>query len=196
MSAPRLLYCGVLDAELRRLADAGAFVAELQPLDSGLCTDPPALGRALRRHLAAPGRCPTLIVYGYCFPGIDALARRYGARRVPASNCMAMLLGEAEYCCRVAAGCFFLLPQWACRWRDVLQGRLGLTPPVAAELLGAELRGAVYLDTGLADYPAAALAEFALYSGLPVTRQSVGLDHLAQLLRAALSDRRLERMVG
>ena len=196
MSTHCLVYCGALDAELHRLVDAGAFAAELQPVDSGLCTDPPALGRALRRHLTARQGRPVLLVYGHCLPGIDALARHYGARRVPASNCMAMLLGEAEYTRRVAAGCFFLLPEWAGRWRAILQGRLGLSPAVAAELLSGELSQAVYLDTGVADHPADALTEFALYSGLPVTRQAVGLDHLAQLLRAALSDRRLERMAG
>ena len=185
MSLPCLIYCGVLDAELRHLVDAGRLAAELRPVDAGLCTDPRALGQAVLTQLAGWPRRPATLVYGYCWPGIDALAARYGARRVPASNCVAMLLGEAEYARALADGCFFLLPQWAGQWRAVFEERLGLAPAVAPDLLGAELRQAVYLDTGVVEYPAESLAGFAAYSGLPVTRRAIGLGRLLRLLPEA-----------
>ena len=78
-----------------------------------------------------------------------------------------------------------LLPEWAPRWKAVMQGELGLSPEVARDLMCDSRRELVYLDTGLAPVPQMELDDCAAYTGLPCRIEQVTLDHLLALLLEA-----------
>lgn len=175
-----LVHCGALDAELRRLVTEGTLQAYLRPLPSGLCVDHRSLGKALRKTLAHLPQ-PVVLCMGECLPAIDRLASGRNTKRVQSINCISMLLGEEAYRRGLDEGVFYLLPEWAERWRVVFEQQLGMTAAMAGELFGA-LREAVYLDTGVKPVPSAALTSFELYSHLKVRTKAVSLARLSNLL--------------
>jgi hypothetical protein len=115
------------------------------------------------------------------------LVRQHRVGRVDAINCAQMLVGRARYRELMREQAFMLLPEWAPRWKEILEGELGLSPEIARDFMGETRQVLVYLDTGLAPVPAATLADCAAYTGLPCRVESVGLDHLLALLLAAES---------
>jgi hypothetical protein len=96
-----------------------------------------------------------------------------------------MLLGRARYRELMHAQSFMLLPEWAVRWKEILQEELGLPPTVARDLMRENRAELVYLDTGLVPVPREELAAFAAYTGLPWRVEPVSLDHLLALLLEA-----------
>ena len=190
MSAPTVwVSCGVLRAELEELVRRGAIHGELRFLDSMLHMDPQRLQDMLERALEQPGPegGRLVLVYGDCCSTMLDLVRRHRVGRVGAINCAQMLVGRQRYRELMREQAFMLLPEWAVRWKEILEVELGLTPEIARDFMG-ETRGVlVYLDTGLAPVPAAALADCAAYTGLPCRVESVGLDHLLALLLEAES---------
>jgi hypothetical protein len=126
-----------------------------------------------------------VVVYGDCSSHMLDLVRDFKVGRVHAINCAQMLLGRARYHELMHAQSFILLPEWARRWKEVMQRELGLSSSVARDLMRENRRELVYLDTGLVPVPRAQLDGCADYSGLPWRVESVTLDHLLKLLLEA-----------
>jgi hypothetical protein len=183
------LSCGVLRSELEALHRRGDLPGDLQCLDSMLHMAPQgleaALVTALERRVSEAGR--VVLVYGDCCPRMLDLAGRFRVGRVNAINCAQMLVGRARYRELMCEQAFVLLPEWALRWREVMEIELGLSPEVARDLMRENRRALVYLDTGLVPVPAAALADCSVYVGLPCRIERVTLDHLLGLLLEAES---------
>ena len=76
-----------------------------------------------------------------------------GPNRTAVINCAQLLLGRARYREAMRDRAFVLLPEWAVRWREVLQNELGLSEEVACDLLQEHRRELVYIDTGLPKCP-------------------------------------------
>jgi hypothetical protein len=190
MRAPTLwLSCGVLRAELEELQRRGDLAGELRFLDSMLHMDPQRMETTLTAVLEQRGQeaGPLVLVYGDCCPRMLDLARRFRAGRVNAINCAQLVVGRARYRELMRGQAFLLLPEWALRWREVMETELGLSPDVARELMRENRRELVYLDTGLASVPQAALEDAADYTGLPCRVEPVSLDHLLAMLLEAES---------
>jgi hypothetical protein len=181
--------CGVLRFELEELQRRGSLAGELLFLNSMLHMVPQRLETALTGVLEHRGHEASrlVLVYGDCCPRMLDLARRFRAGRVDAINCAQLLVGRARYRELMREQAFLLLPEWALRWREVMETELGLSPEVARDLMGENRRELVYLDTGLAPVPHAALADAAEYTGLPCRIERVGLDHLLAMLLEAES---------
>lgn len=189
-ASPLLICCGALRPEVEALLARGCLAVQPRFLDSSLCCDYRALAKALHSALSEETDRPRALAFGLCHPAIDDLTSRYAATRVRASSCVAMLIGEDAFARSVARGHYFLLPEWTTRWREVIAGVLGLDPSTARELLAGEVARAIYLDTGVAEYPASCLQDFMDFSGLDVERQPVDLQHLAALLTEVIDDSR------
>jgi hypothetical protein len=179
----------VLRAELEELHHRGDITGELRFLNSMLHMAPQQLQTTLETALGQPGPegGRLVLVYGDCCGRMLDLVRQFKVGRVNAINCAQMLVGRARYRELMREEAFMLLPEWALRWQDIMRIELGLSPEVARDLMREHRRELVYLNTGLAPVPQAALAECAAYTGLPCRIESVGLDHLLALLLEAES---------
>ncbi|HBA87586.1 MAG TPA: hypothetical protein DCZ75_06220 [Geobacter sp.] len=181
------LSCGVVRDELLQLHRQGLISGSLLFLDSMLHMNPPNLEAELQAELRRQSNEERLIVlvYGDCSPGMLDLVRRFKAGRIDAINCAQFLVGRERYRELMREEAFLVLPEWARRWKHVMGHELGLSRPVARELMG-ENRGAlVYLDTGITPAPREELAEFSEYTGLPWRVEAVTLEPaLAELLKA------------
>lgn len=188
MTAPTVwLSCGVLRAELEELHRRGQIGGELCFLDSMLHMVPEQLQATLETALGRPGPAGgrLVVVYGDCCGRMLDLVRQFRVGRVNAINCAQALVGRARYRELMHRQAFMLLPEWARRWRQITQVQLGLSAAVARDLMGDHRAELVYLDTGLAPVPHAALADCAAYTGLPWRVEPVALEHLLALLLEA-----------
>jgi hypothetical protein len=181
------LSCGVLRDELEALHRSGQLGGSLRFLDSMLHMHPgkleTTLETALKQSVSKGERL--VLVYGDCCSLMLDLVRQYQVGRVHAINCAQMLLGRARYHELMLAQSFILLPEWALRWKEIMQAELGLSPSVARDLMRENRKEVVYLDTGLQPVPQAELEGCAAYSGLPWRVEPITLDHLLALLREA-----------
>jgi hypothetical protein len=109
---------------------------------------------------------------------------RPGVVRTRGKNCCELLLGPEAYRRLSHARVFFLVPEWACRWKEIFSEGLGLNRDNATRLMQGLHRKLMYLDTGLVPVPETALKECAEYCGLPYEVRPV----LLKLLHAAIEE--------
>ena len=181
------LSCGVLRPELEALHRSGRINGALVFLDSMLHMRPQTLettlAAALEQRGSDGGRL--VLVYGDCCARMLDMVRHFRVGRVNAINCAQLLLGRARYRELMKAQSFVLLPEWAVRWKELMETELGLPPTVARDLMQENRRELVYLDTGMVPVPREELADCAAYTGLPWRVEPVALDHLLALLLEA-----------
>jgi hypothetical protein len=183
------LGCSVLRTEIESLRAAGRVGIEMDYLDSMLHMDPVLLGKKMGRSLEgmkARGK-HVLLVYGECHPFIREMASGNGVERVWGSNCIEILLGRSCYRDLLRQGAFFVLPEWARRWKEIIGSQLGLDERNARDFMGDLHTKIVYLDTGILDVPYPSLEAMSAYTGLDFEVRDTPLDLLAAALAGALA---------
>lgn len=192
MSDPRrtpvILTCSVLRREVDAIVRRRHWEVPIEMMDSVLHLEPERLSTTLAGRIAglrAAGH-GVVLVYGDCCGAMHDLEGLPGVTRLPGHNCVPLLLGDAVYRELRRDGAFFVLPEWALRWREMFVDRLGLGEGQARELLTDQHRRLVYLDTGLVPVPGPELAAFAAFARLPLETRSIGLGVLEQSLEEAL----------
>lgn len=185
---PAFVGCGVLEAEIRALMDECWPDCKLKHLSSMLHMRPVKLGTALESVLgkALEHGNGAVLIYGDCCPHMAALAERPGTARTEGVNCCELLLGHDEYFQLLREGAFFLLPEWARRWRKVFTTELGLDQTNAASFMQDMHTKLVYLDTGIVPVPEENLKDCAEFVGLPYEIRPTPLDNLKTALEEAL----------
>ena len=181
-----IVACSVLKGELLALCREQWPEVSVRFMDSMLHMYPEKLACNLEPVVAgelAQGR-RVLLVYGDCCARMAAMTAQPHVIRVPGCNCCELLLGRAEYRRLLREGAFFLMPEWAHRWREVFTVELGLNPENAVSFMRDMHRRLVYLDTGLEPAPVSALAGCSAYCGLPYEILPVPLD----TMRATVAD--------
>lgn len=128
-----------------------------------------------------------VLVYGDCCERMTTLEALPGVVRTRGKNCCELLLGPEEYRRLSHEGVFFLLPEWARRWKEVFTRELGLDRDNTVSLMRDMHRTLLYLDTGLVPVPQDALKECAEYCGLPYEVRPVALDLLRSAINEALA---------
>jgi len=160
------LCCGVLQDEMRALAQEGLIRGRLVFTDSRLHMEPQRLERVLTEHLAAmPG--DVVLVFGDCCATMADLESGPHIGRIQAINCVEMVVGREMYRSLRRNGAFVLLPEWAGRWREIFARELGLDHKTAQDLMAESHRELVYLDTDVTPVPAQDLDDCSDYVGLP-----------------------------
>lgn len=186
-----LICCSALAAEVRAVVAERWPGATVHVQNSMLHMRPEALGSRVSSAVDAEEGRRVLLVYGDCAAALADLERRPGVARTGAKNCCELLVGPAEYRRLSREGAFFLLPEWAVRWREVFAEELGLTRDNAVDLMRDMHRRLVYLDTGVAPVPTDELRACADYCGLPLEIRPTSLAPLREALEEGV--RRLER---
>jgi hypothetical protein len=185
---PLCLACSILRHEVEALKESLGRELEVRYLGSMLHMNPELLDRQLAGLLEAEqdsGR-EVVLAYGDCCPRMLDFQAGPRIARTQGINCCELLLGRDRYRELRGAGAFFLMPEWALRWRRIFEEELGLGPSNARSLMGEMHTRLVYLDTGLVPVPREALAEASAYTGLPWSILAVDLEPLRRQLREAL----------
>jgi hypothetical protein len=188
MNSPLCLACSILRHEIEALKPGLGPEVEVRYLGSMLHMTPELLDRQLAGLLAA-GRAEgrgVVLAYGDCCPHMLDYQDAPGTARTEALNCCELILGRDRYHALRREGVFFLMPEWALRWRHIFEEELGFTPGNARSLMGEMHTRLLYLDTGLVPVPTEALEQAAEYAGLPWSVVPVDLEPLRAQLRAAL----------
>ena len=129
-----LVGCGILKEETLYLIKKNGWNIETHFACSSLHVDFDRLSAALDKMLdSAPENA--IVLYGECHPLIDRMLKRHHARRIPAQNCIEMLLGTETFTRELCGGAFFLLADWAKRWDFVTKDVFGTKPNAMKEIL-------------------------------------------------------------
>lgn len=185
----RLIGCGIFRNEFRLLPEP--LQAAIKPtfMDSMLHMDPPHLDSILSATMDGVKKEDVVLAYGDCCPYMRELASRSGVARTPGINCCEIYLGPERYRQLRKERVFFLMPEWAARWKHIFLTELGLhTRELARDFMAQSMSRAVYIDTGTVPVPIEPLAEFSDYTGLAVTVEFTGPEHFAAALESALKD--------
>jgi hypothetical protein len=186
----KVFGCAVLKAELQALREQHWPDLHMDFLSSMLHMWPDKLGRKLDDKVKE--QClqqqKTLLVYGDCCTEMTDFTQRPGVARVRGNNCCDLLLGRKIYRKLSHDGIFFLLPEWARRWRHIFSIELGLDENNAAALMGDMHTKLLYLDTGILPVPVQDLKECSAYCQLPWEVMTVSLEPLRQAIQNALDD--------
>ncbi len=183
-----LICCSVLQAEVESLREAHWPDHKLIFLPSMMHMHPEQLASSLESALDAELKqgYGVVLIYGDCCARMAELEARPGVVRTGGKNCYELLLGPGEYRRLSHEGAFFLIAEWACRWKDIFTKELGLNRANATSLMREMHRKLLYLDTGLAPVPGKELRECAEYCGLPYEVLQVSLGHLRSAIEKAL----------
>lgn len=185
----RIICCSVFLAEVEQCLKTHWPDMPLIALSSMLHMRPERLAAQLH---SAVGRelkegHEVMLAYGDCCGGMAAIESQHGVARTYGSNCCEILLGRDVYRQLSREGAFFLLPEWAGRWREVFEAELGFDAKSAPGFMGDMHRRLVYLDTGIEPVPTDALKACAEYCGLPWEVISVSLEPLRRVIEEALA---------
>jgi len=183
-----MIICSVFRAEVEWLCQAHWPNLKLIFLPSMMHMHPEQLAASLESVLDAelkqgPG---AILIYGDCCPQMTALEALPGVVRTMGKNCCELLLGREEYRRLSHEGVFFLLPEWARRWREIFQQELGLSHDNATTFMRDMHSKLVYLDTGIEPVPEKELQECAEYCGLSYEVRPVSLEFLRSAIEEAL----------
>lgn len=183
-----MICCSVLQAEVESLCEAHWSDYKLIFLPSMMHMHPERLALSLESVLDAELKqgYEVVLVYGDCCARMTALEALPGVVRTKGKNCCELLLGPQEYRRLSHEGVFFLVPEWARRWKEIFTKELGLNRDNATTLMRELHRKLMYLDTGLTPVPAKELHECAEYCGLPYEVLDVSLGYLHSAIEEAL----------
>jgi hypothetical protein len=183
-----MICCSVLRAEVESLREVHWPDHKLIFLPSTMHMRPERLASSLESVLDAELKqgYGVVLIYGDCCARMTELEALPGVVRTRGKNCCELLLGPEEYRRLLHQGVFFLIPEWARRWKEIFTKELGLNRVNATSLMQEMHRKLVYLDTGLAPVPENALEDCAEYCGLPYEVLQVSLGHLHSTIEEAL----------
>ncbi len=183
----RLIGCGIFKKEFFLLPESLRCRFEPFFLDSMLHMDPEKLDKILAGLLQFGKDQPTIVAFGDCCPHMDDYCAKYGAVRMQGLNCSEIYLGRPRYKQLEKSGAFFLMPEWASRWKEIIKGELGLHDKELAHDFMAQTMGqAVFIDTACEPVPTQALEEFTEFTGLKMAVETPGAGFFHASLEIAL----------
>lgn len=188
------IACSIFRQEMEHLRDSGDINLPVRYLESALHIYPEKLREQLTSVVEAEDERGkgVILAYGDCHSHMIDLERRPNIVRTKGANCCEILLGSGEYNKLRAERVFFLMPEWALRWREIFQRHLGLEQDNAAGIMQDMHSRLLYLDTGLTPVPREQLEEFGKYCGLEWDSMKVGTEYLLRSICEARE--RLEQM--
>jgi hypothetical protein len=183
-----MICCSVLQAEVESLCKTHWPDQRLRILPSMMHMHPERLESSLESILDSELKKwhGVVLIYGDCCASMTVLEALPGVARTRGKNCCELLLGPEEYRRLLHEGAFFLLPEWARRWKDIFAKELGLNRDNATSLMQEIHHKLMFLDTGLAPVPENALKECTEYCGLPCEVRPVSLERLRLTIEEAM----------
>jgi len=181
------IACSIFRQEIEWLLEQKRIDIPFKYLGSMLHMYPGVLDRRLQKVVDEERKNGNniVLVYGDCCPHMHDVESDDHVERVCGMNCCEILLGRDLYRQLCSEGVFFLMPEWAHRWREVFQHQLGLEGDNARSFMADMHTRLVYLDTGLMPIPKGLLDEISEYTGLRAEIMPVSLDQLLASIQDA-----------
>jgi hypothetical protein len=179
------ISCGIFQEELKHLTQKGLFSGEVEFLDAALHVDFDRLKDSLEAALqkARKSGAELKVLYGYCHPEMAEILEQFGAKKIDAGNCLEAIIGKGEIDqLNAEAKSFFLTAGWVNNYEKMFalgKEHMG----VDFSNLFASYRRVVVFDTGIIPINEEKVRKFSAFTGLPVERIRITLDHFLELIR-------------
>jgi len=185
-----LLGCGVLRREIRFLIEKNAWPLDTYFLDSALHCELDKLSASLTAALERHRGRDIIVFYGCCHPLMEQMLALAGASRTEGQNCADMLLGNARFSEELANGAFFLLEEWARRWRYIVTRSFGTANiEIVREIFQGDRKYLLCVRTPCSGDFAAEAERAGELVGLPIRWADTTLDNLEAVLQQAILQR-------
>ena len=134
---PICFACSIFKSEVEEILKRGDFDMKCKYFSSMLHMAPDVLDTkiesALKNHMKENKKI--VLLYGDCCPNMTNFQKNINVSRTQGINCIEILLGETEYKKLRKEGTFFLMPEWARRWKEVFYYELKLEGKIATEFM-------------------------------------------------------------
>jgi len=181
------ISCSIFRREIKLLQEQKQLEIPFRYLGSMLHLDPEELDERLQAVTSEDhhdGK-DIILVYGDCCPYMYTIKKQDHVKKIPGKNCIEILLGNDLYTNLIREGAFFLMPEWAKRWREIFQDEFKLYGEDARSFMTELHTKLIYVDTGLTPIPENLLIEISEYSGLPTEIMPVSLEKLLTSIQNA-----------
>jgi len=188
MSGDPVLFisCGIFKEEIEFLAREKKFPHRVIFLDAALHVNfdrlKASLVDALEKNRAEGAAIKVL--YGHCHPEIMDLLKRYGAKKLRAGNCLEAFVGHEEVVrLNKEAISFFLSAGWIDNWEKIFEaGKKDFGFDFRS--MFKQYKRILVFDTGVIPLNEEKVRLFSEFTGLPVERMSITLDHFLGLIQS------------
>lgn len=181
-----VLSCGALAREVQHICQDGVLSQELFFVQPLLHLEPAKLRHTLTARLTELEKTyeRTLVVYGWCLPGMDDFLAQFNARRIQGEHCLEMIGGDRFWkIIRDCPGTYFLIPSWIFSFPEAIVKGLQLDrEPRMKEIMFRHYQKIVYFDTLLYGNVDQKVTEIAEYLELPMEIERVGVEVLRSRL--------------
>lgn len=185
--APYLVSCGILEKEIRFLAEKNGWDLRQTFLPSGLHVDFERLEDSLVKSLAQHKGETGLVFYGACHPRMDQILAQAGSIRTPGQNCVDIYLGHEAFNRELERGAFFLFEDWARHWKRIVGGIMPGDPEIMRSIFGSAHTYLLAIRTPCSGDFEAEAEEVSRMTSLELRWIDVGLEHLESNLAATLA---------
>ena len=188
MSGDPVLFisCGIFREEIEYLIREKKFPHRVIFLDAALHVNfdrlKASLVDALDKHRAEGAAIKVL--YGHCHPEIMDILERYGAKKLKAGNCLEAFVGHEEVVrLNKEATSFFLSAGWINNWEKIFAaGKRDFDFDFRS--MFKQYKRILVFDTGAIPLDEEKVQRFSEFTGLPVERMCITLDHFLGLLKS------------
>jgi hypothetical protein len=184
------IACSIFRDEIESLRRENKIAIPVIYLDSMLHMFPDRLherlDKVIKNELESGKKI--IIIYGECSPYMDKYNNHANVKRIGGINCVNIFLDEQVYRSLRKEGAFFLIHEWALRWKEIFQNEFGLNAENAKSFMSEMHTKLIYLDTGSAAVPVDTLNEISAYCGLAYEITKVTLDVFANRVNEAIEE--------
>lgn len=189
-----LTGCGILQKEVRFLNRKNRWNLDLSFLDSALHCELCRLQSALSASLEKNHDRKPIVLYGTCHPLMDQILSRAGTFRTEGQNCIEQLLGAERFTDELSAGSFFLLEDWAIRWKYITSRTYSdCRPEIIREIFQSDRTHILAVRTPCSSDFSAEAAAVSAFLDVPLLWMDATLDHLEKILQEAIDRKQGER---
>jgi hypothetical protein len=187
MEKNRIIFisCGIFKEELEYLIREKGLDWNITFLDAALHVNFDKLKEHLVRTLEENRKEGTelKVLYGHCHPKIMEILKKYDAKKMKAGNCLEAIVGRDEIKrLDSEAKSFFLTAGWVNNWRKMFD--LGKADfDFDFKTMFANYKRIIVFDSHIVPIDEDSVREFSEFTGLPVERISISLDHFQKLIR-------------
>jgi hypothetical protein len=179
------LSCGIFKEELQYLIKEKRLDWNVVFLDAALHVNFDRLKEQLLRNLdesLREGR-EIKVIYGHCHPQIVEILEQYGATRMQAGNCLEAMVGQEEIArLNAEAITFFLTSGWINHWEEMFH-QVKDDFNFAVKDMFEHYQRIIVFETDVIPINEEKLLKFSTFTGLPVERRKIALDHFLNLVK-------------
>lgn len=180
-----VISCGIFREELEYLSREKGLDWDITYLDAALHVNFDKLKAKLVQTLEERRKDERelKVLYGHCHPEILEILEKYGAKKMNAGNCLEAVVGPEEIQrLDSEAKSFFLTAGWVNNWRRMFDlGKADFNYDFRS--MFAQYERVIVFDSHVVPINEDSVKEFREFTGLPVERISITLDHFFNLVK-------------